>query len=89
MDSQRNCEPARGRFLPDGDSRAVILVVDDEPDTLAIFRLYLAIQALRKPEARIREASNVGPCLRSLDGRAGQCEANAYGNGDWVSRDVI
>ena len=30
------------RSLPDGDPKAIILIVDDEQDTLAVLRLYLS-----------------------------------------------
>lgn len=64
MDSERNSEPARDRFLPDGDSRAVILVVDDEPDTLAIFGLYLATQ-----DFEVMTAASAAEALQALEDR--------------------
>lgn len=64
MDSERNSEPARDRFLPDGDSRAVILVVDDAPDTLAIFRLYLATR-----DFEVMTAASAAEALQALEDR--------------------
>ena len=65
MDIERNPEsPIRDRFLPGGDSRAVILIVDDDPDTLAIFRLYLATR-----DFEIMTAASAAEALQSVDKR--------------------
>lgn len=64
MDSERSSEPVRDRFLPDGDSGAVIFVVDDEPDTLDIFRLYLATR-----DFEVMTAASAAEALQALDNR--------------------
>lgn len=64
MDTERSSEPVRDRFLPDGDSRALILVVDDEPDTLAIFRLYLDTR-----DFEVMTAASAAEARRALDNR--------------------
>lgn len=65
MDNERSSErPVGDRSLPDGDSKAVILIVDDEPDTLVIFRLYLSARGFE-----ILTAGSAAEALRCIEQR--------------------